>query len=262
MRHSLALSFAAIAVACSPPPPIDYPREAVQILAKNMASFAILPPDAADAGYHVYDLGGLPIESYIVSDACHEPTYYLSSACRDVAAQGLAPAGCSGSVALLGAYALPSCAIRLNLPAPDPQDAPRVLAVDLNTCTSRLDCQSIPFSGCETIIQRNFQALGIATVNASTWTSPRTHVMHHDPVPALRPLDPALCSEAQTAATRVCDELLATMTFVEACQPYVRFRSAPRPACTVRFDIRFNRADPANSVVTTKLDGLLSFALE
>lgn len=37
---------------------------------------------------------------------------------------------------------------------------------------------------------------------------------------------------------------------------------AQRAACTIRFDVRFSRTDPANSVVTTKLDGLLSFALE
>lgn len=81
-------------------------------------------------------------------------------------------------------------------------------------------------------------------------------------MPALRPLDAALCSEAQTAATRVCDELLTTMSFVAACQPYVAFRTEPRPACSVRFDVRFSQTDPGNSVITTKLDGLLSFTVE
>jgi hypothetical protein len=262
MRYLRALCLAGFAMGCGQPPPLDYPQDAVTVLAGYMARFVTLPTDATDAGYHVYDLGALQVESFAVRWACDEPTRYLYAACSDIQFRGIERAGCTSSTAQLGNQWSPSCAVRLSLPSADPEVAPRVVTVDLNSCALPKDCQQSAFSGCETVIQRNFQAAGLAVVNATTWTSPRTHVMLHEPVAALRPVDAALCDEAKLAAGRVCDELAATMSFVAACHPYVHFSATPRPACAVRFDVRFGEANPANSVLTTQLDGLLSFRIE
>lgn len=262
MRYSQALTLCGLAVGCGSPEPLDYPREAAAILTKYIAAYATLPAAVTDAGYHVYDLGQASVFSFVPAVACYEPAGYLTQACREISAGGLAPPGCSGAVASYGDPSSPACAIRLTVPAAQPEQPPLVLAADLLTCSAGQTCQSLPFSGCETVIQRHFQAAGLATVNAASWSSPRTHVMQHAPVAALRPLDPALCDEAQLAASRVCDELLATMAFVGACRSEVRYLTAPRPACAVRFTVHFTQTNRENSVLTTQLDGLLSFRIE
>lgn len=262
MRYSLSLALGALAAGCGSSEPLDYPHQAATILSGYIAEYATLSPGVTDAGYHVYALGEAHVFGFAASAACFEPAYYLTEACREITKKGLAPLGCTATVARYGDDYSPACAIRLTLPATEPQQPTYIMAADLLTCTTGQNCQSPPFSGCETVIQRHFQATNLATVNAATWTSPRTHVMQHDPVPPLRPLDAALCGEAQLTATRVCDELLATMSFVGECRSYVTYLTSPRPACAIRFAVRFNEVNPANSVLTTKLDGLLSFRIE
>lgn len=265
MRWLWMFSLGFLPLGCGSPRPLDYPTEAVEVLTKTLSTVATLPPDGSDAGYHVYDLGTAPIPGFALYWACEEPAYNLLSACEQIKRDGLAPAGCTISTALVDSGSGERCAIRLGLPAIDPQSAPRILAVDLDSCTSNTDCQLQVFSGgCETVIQRQFQAAGLAVVNAATWTSPRTHVQLHGAVPALRPLDEALCDEAAVAALSVCDELTATMPFVAGCRSYVRYldTDTPAPSCAVRFDVRFARDSPATGVVTPRLDGLLSFRIQ
>ena len=78
----------------------------------------------------------------------------------------------------------------------------------------------------------------------------------------MRPLDASLCSAAEVAAENTCDELRTTMPFIGACRPSVRFSDEDGgSACPVRFSLEFADVKPENSVFTTHLGGLLTFAI-
>ena len=252
---------------CGTSVPVDYPTDAAAVITKALSNDVKLSGEVKDAGYHVYDLGSVPASSELSWFMCGIRKTELTETCRTLRGDAEGPPGCTVTAAQIGDWVTTPvrCAMRFTFPAHNESSIAKVLTLDLDPCTSFKDCQSLPFNGCETVIQRQFEAAQIARVDAATWSSPRTHVMMHGPVSALRPVDAALCNEARVAADNVCGELVATMSsFISTCRPTVVFAHddhEDRDFCAVRFEVGFSHENPSNAVVTTELDGLLSFSL-
>ncbi len=121
------------------------------------------------------------------------------------------------------------------------------------------NCQVEPFEGCETVIQQEFSAADVAWIDATTWQSPRSHLMIHNDAQPFGPVDGALCERAAAAATTVCTRLADEMPFVSTCASEVHLTADD--ACDVRLTVRFSRPSPDDGVFTTSLEGILAFTL-
>jgi cysteine-rich repeat protein len=122
------------------------------------------------------------------------------------------------------------------------------------------DCKTEPFNGCETVIQQEFSAADIAWIDATTWRSPRSHLMVHQDVEPFAPVDGTLCARAATTAQTVCDRLATEMPFVSWCAPEVHLTGAA--ACDVRLRVAFLTPSPDDGVFTTALQGVLAFSID
>ncbi|HTM19410.1 MAG TPA: hypothetical protein VL172_02845, partial [Kofleriaceae bacterium] len=222
MRIAAALLLSLPLAACSASEDKVDPGLVGQLFERALDGLGTVPEDPDALEYQIYQLDDTTLDGDVDAATCDAVDQSLVGLCDDLYQHGEA-AGCGYTTSFFYAHAVPRCAVRLEL-YPDPSYAlvhPTYLLDFAGTpivgpeptcgnavlddgedcddgnhelwdgCDS--NCQTEPFTGCETVIEHYFDQSQIAHVDATTWSEPRTHLMVHGDAAPLRPLDSSLC---------------------------------------------------------------------
>ena len=242
-----------------------------------------------EIGHEIYDLRDLTLDSTLTPASCDAVDVRLQTLCGELTEARQANA-CWLTSAFYYAHAVPRCAVRLTTSSAGVDRMPRIYALDFTGLPlegpeplcgdGQLDtgeqcddgnfelwdgcdstCKTEEFTGCETVIEHWFARNDLATVDATTWQTRRSHVMVNDAT-ALQPVTAATCDQAGRVGHDVCGELMAQMPFVGSCSPQWELHDvAGAPACSVRFEVYFDGRNPDRGVFTTALAGELAFTI-
>lgn len=268
------------------------PHVVAQALARGLADVAVVSGEANQLGRALYQPSfALPAAGDIDQQTCRQAVNDgLYTACELLRAQhGLE---CWGWAEFFWYYDVPRCHARVQVYDGTEQGLIETWVVDLSgrrysgaapQCGNGTlepgeecddgnnddwdgcdaSCRDEGFNGCETIIESQFAAAGIAEVRAADWTSPRSQVMTHRTARPLQPVTASLCNAAVATATDVCREITVQMPFVDGCEPQLEIvqSSGGAVACALRLEVWFNQTSPDNGVFTRAFTGLLSFEI-
>lgn len=284
-----ALAFTLTACA-SEPAPLPEPDDNVgHIVAKQLDPLGNVPVADDTLEYNLFQFDGATLDGDVTWDSCQAVRERIPTLCSEL--EGALPDQyCSGQATFFYANNVPRCAMRVQVFDRDARPLVPTYLVDFsgeplaqtpmcgngvidaneecddgNTdlwdgCDS--NCIIEPFNGCEAVIEDYYKQSGIATVLASNWEGPRSHLMVNKHAVALREVNQQTCNAALGTAENVCRELEQSMPFVSWCYPEAAYHQDARGgACSLRLNVYFSRLDPGFGVYSTSLQGVLAFTI-
>jgi cysteine-rich repeat protein len=273
-----------------PTEPVD-PGHLGDLVGDALAGVTTGTVASSEIEFNLFDLDEVELDGEVTRERCDAVDATLQVVCEESVASGEA-SYCSYQTAFFYAHDIPRCAVRFHAYTGSNDAMAPVYALDFAgtplsepapSCGNGIvdeaageacddgnlemwdgcdpTCQPEPFEGCETVIESYYQAAGLATVDADTWTGPRSHLMVNHGA-ALKEMDAAACSAAVATAVDVCAELQLQMPFVSWCSAAgAQHVDAAGPACSIRLTVYFDQLAPDTGVFTTSLPGILAFTI-
>jgi cysteine-rich repeat protein len=289
-----AFALVAVCVACVGPPPVGF--EPVPV--PNPGPFGDLVVERLELSksqqpqsiaHRVHQLDDTQLDGDVTWESCEGVELALADVCGEMYSSGEVGT-CSYQATFFYANDVPRCAVRFSsassweAPIHDlfvldfagtPTTGPAPTCGDgvldaLEMCDDGnhemwdgcdANCQIEEFNGCETVIEHEYEAAGLAFVDRDGWDGPRSHLMVNDGA-KIAPVTLGSCEDALVVGQDVCDRLSVEMPFINYCAPAVEYtEDDDGPACAVRLTAWFGQRDPSAGVFTTSLPGVLAFTI-
>jgi len=241
-------------------------------------------------GHRIHQLADTTLDGDVTWETCEGVEVALADVCGQMYQSGDVES-CSFQATFFYANATPRCAVRFStrttwegqpmddlfvmdfagepsvLPPPSCGDG----VVDvLETCDDGnheiwdgcdQNCLQEEFTGCEQVIQHEYEAAELAFVDKDSWDGPRSHLMINDGT-KLAPVTQGSCEEAAVVGEAACARLAVEMPFVSWCYATTEYiEDAAGAACHVRLEAWFHQLAPETGVFTTSLPGVLAFTI-